>query len=79
MDNPTKNTQRGLVKYARFASMGVQMAVTIWAGSMIGKWLDTKFEMDNEVFFKCMTLFAVFGSIFSFIRQVIKLTNENEH
>ena len=69
----------GIAKYVRFTSMGVQMALTIWLASLLGKWLDGKFQTDNEIYFKVVTLLAVFGSIYSFIRQVIRLTNEDEH
>lgn len=65
-----------LLKYVRFTGMGLQMGLTIWVGSLIGAWLDRKFGIQNELFYKGVSLFAIFGSIFSFIRQVMKISNE---
>lgn len=79
MEQPKKPKAGGLAKYVRFTGMGVQMALTIWLASLLGRWLDNKFETGNEFYFKVVTLLAVFGSIYSFIRQVIRLTNEDEH
>lgn len=67
-----------LSKYVRFSGMGLQMGLTIWIASLFGKWLDGKFPNEHELYFKILTLLAVFGSVYSFIRQVITLSNEEE-
>ena len=68
----------GISKYVRFTGMGLQMGLTIWLASWIGSWLDTKYKVDGVSFFKILTLLAVFGTIYSFIRQVIALGKADE-
>jgi hypothetical protein len=63
----------GLSKFVRFSGMGLQMGVTIWVASLIGGWLDGKYPSDYISYFKVLTLLAVFGTMYSFIRQVIEL------
>ena len=54
------------------------MGGTIYLGSVLGKWLDSQFPNENELYTKICTLFAVFGAMFSVIRQVIKITNQDD-
>ncbi len=54
------------------------MGATIYVGSLIGNWLDIKLSNTNELYTKICTLFAVFGAMYSVIRQVIKITNKDE-
>lgn len=74
MDKKEANTN--LRKYIRFTGMGLQMGMTIWLASLFGHWLDQKYKVEEEWFFKGVTLLAVFGSMFSFIRQVTRLSKE---
>ncbi len=76
MNKKQDDSKNGLIKYVRFTGMGVQMALTIWLGSLLGKWLDVKFNTNNEIYFKVVTLLTVFGSMFSFIRQVTRLSKD---
>lgn len=71
--NPTKN----LSKFVRFTGLGLQMGLTIYFASLIGDWLDTKYPSENMSWHKTLTIFAVFGSTYSIIRQVIKLGNSD--
>ena len=72
-------TKKPLSKYLRFSGIAAQMGLTIYLGSLLGKWLDSRFLYENQLFYKICTLFAVFGAMFSVIRQVTKITNkENE-
>jgi|GEM_PF-74168 len=73
-----KKATSNLSKFVRFSGMGLQMGLTIWIASLIGKWLDGKFPNEHELYFKIVTLLAVFGSVYSFIRQIINLQNKEE-
>ncbi|MFD1615882.1 AtpZ/AtpI family protein [Gelatiniphilus marinus] len=64
-------------KYIRFTSMAIQMGLTIYLGSKLGEWLDVKFNNSNQLYFKIVSLIAVFMAIFSVIYQVLKLTNKD--
>lgn len=63
--------------YIRFTSMGLQMGLTIYLGSKLGAWLDVKFPNDNQLYYKIVSLLAIFLAVFSVIRQVIKITNKD--
>jgi len=65
-------------KYIRFSSIALQMGLTIYLGSKLGEWLDIKFNNENQLYYKVITLLAVFLAMFSVIRQVIKITNKND-
>ncbi|GFD75487.1 AtpZ/AtpI family protein [Tenacibaculum mesophilum] len=70
--------KKPLNKYIRFTGVALQMGLTIYLGSLLGKWLDQKYPNDNQLYVKICTLAAVFGAIYSVIRQVIKITDNNE-
>ena len=53
------------------------MGITIYLGSKLGAWLDVRFENENQLYYKIVSLLAVFIAIFSVIKQVIKITNNN--
>ncbi|AZJ32933.1 Putative F0F1-ATPase subunit Ca2+/Mg2+ transporter [Tenacibaculum mesophilum] len=70
--------KKPLNKYIRFTGVALQMGLTIYLGSLLGKWLDQKYPNNNQLYVKICTLAAVFGAIYSVIRQVIKITDNNE-
>jgi membrane protein DedA with SNARE-associated domain len=71
--NPKK---KQLSKFVQFTGMGFQMGGTIYLGSLLGSWLDVKFENENELYFKVVTLLAVFIAMYAVIRQVNKIGNK---
>ena len=64
--------------WLKFSSLGLQMGLTIYFSSLIGTWLDENHPSDFVAYNKVLTLLAVFGSTYSIIRQVIKMSNEDE-
>ena len=54
------------------------MGLSIYLASLLGTWLDKNYPSDIFAYNKVLTLFAVFGSTFSVIRQVIKMSNDDE-
>lgn len=68
--------KKQLNPFIRFTTMAIQMGVTIWLGSLLGGWLDKKLENNNQLYFKIVTLLAVFLAMYSVIKQVIKITNQ---
>jgi uncharacterized membrane protein len=69
-----KNTSAWL----RFSTMGLQLGLTIYLGSLLGEFLDKKYPSESISYHKVITLFAVFGATFSVIRQVIQLSKDEE-
>lgn len=73
-----KNNKRGnqLNPFLRFTTIGLQMGLTIYLGSELGKWLDVTYPNDNQIYYKVVSLLAIFLAMFSVIRQVLKMTNK---
>jgi len=69
-----KEKKSQLNTLARFSGVGIQMAVTIWLGAELGKWLDQKYPNDNDLYTIICTLFAVGVSLYSLIVQANKIT-----
>jgi hypothetical protein len=64
--------------WLKFTTLGLQMGLTIFLGSLLGEFLDNKYPSESVSYHKIVTLFAVFGSIVSVIRQVIQMQKEDE-
>ena len=60
----------------KYSGLAFQMGITIYLGSLLGEYLDGRYENENSLYSKVITLLAVFISIFSVIRQVIKDSND---
>jgi len=75
--NPQKKQPKQLNKFVRFSSIALQMGLTIYLASKLGEWLDVKFNNTDQLYYKVVTLIAVFVSMGSVIFQVLKLTNKD--
>jgi len=53
------------------------MGLTIYLGSKLGAWLDLKLDNQDQLYYKIVSLLAVFIAIFSVIKQVTKITNKD--
>ncbi len=74
MDNQIQKLkkQKPFNSYLKYSGLAIQMAVTIYLGNLLGKYIDKIAESGSDVFTKIITLLAVFLSMFIIIRQVIK-------
>lgn len=72
------SSKKPLRKYARFSGIAIQMGLTIYLGSKLGEWLDSKYVNEDELYTKICTLVAVFGAMISVILQVSKLSKDND-
>ncbi|NJX14061.1 AtpZ/AtpI family protein [Tamlana crocina] len=75
-NNQNKKPQQPINKYIRFTTIAIQMGLTIYLGSKLGEWLDVKFNNTNQLYYKIVTLLAVFLAMFTVIKQVIDVTNK---
>ncbi len=64
----TKNVNN----FLKFSGLGMQMGLTIAIFAAIGHWLDIKTNTPQPYWTAGFSLFGVFGSIFSLIRQLPK-------
>ena len=73
-----QDPKKQLNPYIRFSSIAIQMGVTIYLGSLLGAWLDVKFNSSNQLYYKIVTLFSVFIAMFAVIKQVLKISNDDK-
>lgn len=73
-----KEPKKQLNKFIRFSGIALQMGLTIYLGSLLGEWLDTKYDTQNLLFTKICTLVAVFVAMFSVIYTVINLSKKDD-
>jgi membrane protein DedA with SNARE-associated domain len=67
-----KNTQKKPLNRAiQLSGAGLQMGLTIYLGFLLGKWLDTKFELTFLT--ETITLLAIFLAMYSLIKQANKI------
>lgn len=64
--------------WLRFTTLGIQMGLIIYFGSMLGIWLDENHPSDFFNYRKIITLFAVLSALLSLIYQVIKMSNDEK-
>lgn len=65
--------KKQLSTFFQFTGMAFQMGGTIYLGSLLGSWLDVKFENENQLYFKVLTLGAVFLAMYTVIKKVRKI------
>lgn len=65
-----------LKNFAVFTGIGIQMGATIYLGSLLGAWLDTKYNSVEPFYATWVTLAAVFLATVSVIVQVIRFSNK---
>ncbi len=73
----SKNNKRKtkLRKYAQLSGAGVQMGVTIYLASLLGKWLDGYFETGGNTYTLIVTMIGV---VISFASLLIQLKRINK-
>lgn len=72
------SSKKPLNKFVKFSGIAIQMGLTIYLGSLLGKWLDFKFPNEHQLYTKICTLSAVFGAMFSVIKQASKMSKDND-
>ncbi len=63
-------------KFVRFSGMAFQMGITIVIGVIIGQYFDKKFPNENSLFTLIFVLFFIGTSLYTVIKQAIKLGND---
>lgn len=68
----------GFSRYARFSALGIQMGVIIGFFSWLGVYLDDKYQSKTDWWTIGLSLFGVSAALYLIIREVIKLSKDNE-
>ena len=66
-----------LKNFAVFTGIGLQMGLTIYGGSLLGEWLDNKYNSPEPFYSKWITIAAVFIAIIAVIIQVTKFSKNS--
>jgi len=67
-DSPKKND----LKFLRFSSLGVQMAILIFLGSELGKYLDEKYASEKGIYTAVCVMVAVGMSLYQLVKALPK-------
>jgi F0F1-type ATP synthase assembly protein I len=68
-----KKPEKPLKNIAILSGIAIQMGVTIYLFVLLGKWLDTKFNNNGQLFLIIMTLLGVAISLYAVIKQVNRI------
>lgn len=70
-----KKPKKSLNKYIRLTGIGLQMGITIYLASYLGKWLDVKYPNENNLYTIVLTLAGVAISFYSLLQQIKNINN----
>ncbi len=70
-----KKPKKPLNKFIRLTGIGLQMGITIYLASYLGKWLDLKYPNEKNIYNIILTLSGVVLSFYSLLIQIKKLDN----
>lgn len=73
MDN--KKPKKPLNKFIRLTGIGLQMGITIYLASYLGKWLDVKYPNEKGIYNIILTLSGVVLSFYSLLKQIKNIDN----
>lgn len=65
-DSPEKNDR----KFLRFSTLGVQMAILIFLGSELGKYLDEKYVSEKGIYTAICVMVAVGISLYQLVKAL---------
>jgi F0F1-type ATP synthase assembly protein I len=78
MPENKKNKRKQPNRLLTLTMVATQMGVTIFLGASLGKYLDERYSTPKPWFTISLTLFSLFVSLYSVLKQVNKL-NDDEH
>lgn len=73
-----ESPKKGINNYIKFSALAMQMGVLITLAALGGQWLDDKQGNQTPVWTIVIVLLAIFGSLFQIIREVIKISKEDD-
>lgn len=72
-----EEVNKGLSKFARFSGLGLQLAISIYLASLLGKWLDGHHPVEGINFHTVIVLVVTIGTMISVCVQAIRITNRD--
>lgn len=68
--------KKGMSKFARFSSVGIQMGAIIALFTWLGTFLDSKYKPETPWWTIGLSLFGVIAGLTLVIKEVIRMGNE---
>lgn len=66
-------------KFARFSTVGIQMGIIIGGFAWLGSYLDDKYHNKTPGWTIGLSLFGVFAGLYLMIKEVIKMSKEDDN
>lgn len=74
----TKDKQKIMQQYAELTTLGLQLAIPIFAGVLIGNWLDGKYDSGVK-WTLILSLSGVVVGFYTFLKTIIKSNNNKKN
>ncbi|MBL4707872.1 MAG: AtpZ/AtpI family protein [Flavobacteriales bacterium] len=74
-----EKTKKKQPKFIALSGIGLQMGLTIYLFSYLGKFLDNKFSPETEYWTIGLILLGVVVSFYNLLRQVNKINDQEKH
>jgi F0F1-type ATP synthase assembly protein I len=52
--------------------MGMQMAISVFVGAMLGKWLDDRFQTDTPIWTAVLALLFLCVSMYAILKDLLR-------
>lgn len=78
MEVDEKEAKKQLNAYARYSTLGIQMAVIIGGCVWLGVWLDGRYNPGGSGWTVGLSLFGVAAALYQVMNGVIRITKERE-
>lgn len=72
------SSKKNIKNYLKFSSLAIQMGVLITLAALGGQWLDEKQGNQTPVWTIVLVLVAIFGSLYQVIREVLKMSKDDD-
>ncbi len=74
-----KKPEKKQPRFIALAGIGLQMGITIYLFSYLGKYLDQRFLIDSKYWTIGLTLLGVVISFYNLLRQVNKINDQEKY
>ena len=76
MSKNKTNKKKQPNRYLTLTSISFQMGITLYLGAYLGSYLDLKYSLDKKCFTILFVLVALIDSIYSIIKQLNRLNED---
>lgn len=70
--NKTPRSKKQANQALKYSGMGMQMAISVFVGAMIGQWLDAHFEMERPIWTAVLALVFLCASMYLVLKDLLR-------